>query len=67
MKTFKLTNEQFEQLKEYVIDSCENIMDRSLEWADSDLSNEILDKNEIIFEFRSILEEADKWNTHKLW
>ena len=58
MKTFKLTNEQFEQLKEYVIDSCENIMDRSLEWADSDLSNEILDKNEIIFEFRSILEEV---------
>ena len=58
MKTFKLINEQFEQLKEYVIDSCENIMDRSLEWADSDLSNEILDENEIIFEFRSILEEV---------
>ena len=58
MKTFKLTNKQFEQLKEYVIDSCENIMDRSLEWADSDLSNEILDENEIIFEFRSILESV---------
>ena len=56
MKTIKLTDNQFEQLKEYVIDSCENIMDRSLEWADSDLSNEILDENEIIFEFRSILE-----------
>ena len=56
MKTFKLTDKQFEQLKEYVIDSCENIIDRSLEWADSDLSNEILDENEIIFEFRSILE-----------
>jgi len=58
MKTFKLTDKQFEQLKEYVIDSCENIMDRSLEWADSDLSNEILDENEIIFEFRSILESV---------
>ena len=57
MKTIKLTDKQFEQLKEYVIDSCENIMDRSLEWADSDLSNEILDENEIIFEFRSILED----------
>ena len=56
MKTLNLTNEQFEQLKEYVVESCENIMDRSLEWADSDLSNEILDENEIIFEFRSILE-----------
>ena len=58
MKTFKLTDKQFEQLKDYVIDSCENIMDRSLEWADSDLSNEILDENEIIFEFRSILESV---------
>ena len=56
MKTINLTNDQFEQLKEYVADSCENIMDRSLEWADSDLSNEIIDDNEIIFEFRSILE-----------
>ena len=56
MKTFKLTDKQFEQLKEYVVESCENIMDRSLEWADSDLSNEIIDENEIIFEFRSILE-----------
>ena len=67
MKTFKLTDKQFEQLKEYVIDSCENIMDRSLEWADSDLSDELIDNNEILFEFRSILEEADKSNTHKLW
>ena len=58
MKTIKLTDNQFEQLKEYVVESCENIMDRSLEWADSDLSNEILDENEIIFEFRSILESV---------
>ena len=56
MKTFKLTDKQFEQLKEYVIDSCENIMDSSLEWADSDLSNEIIENNEILFDFRSILE-----------
>ena len=56
MKTINLTNDQFEQLKEYVADTCENIMDRSLEWADSDLSNEIIDENEIIFEFRSILD-----------
>ena len=58
MKTITLTNEQFEQLKEYVVDSCENIMDRSLEWADSDLSNEIIDNNEILFDFRTMLEEA---------
>ena len=58
MKTITLTDKQFEQLIEYVVDSCENIMDRSLEWADSDLSNEIIDNNEILFDFRTILEEA---------
>ena len=59
MKTITLTDKQFEQLKEYVVDSCENIMDRSLDWADSDLSNELIDNNEILFDFRTILEEAD--------
>ena len=58
MKTITLTDEQFEQLKEYVVDSCEDIMDRSLEWADSDLSNELIDNNEILFDFRTMLEEA---------
>ena len=58
MKTITLTDNQFEQLKEYVIDSCEDIMDRSLEWADSDLSDELIDNNEILFDFRTILEEA---------
>ena len=62
MKTIKLTDNQFEQLKEYVVESCENIMDRSLEWADSDLSNEIIDSNEILFEFRSILESFNNTN-----
>ena len=54
MKTFKLTDKQFEQLKEYVIDSCESIMERSLDWGDSDYADNIIDSNEILFEFRSI-------------
>ena len=58
MKIITLTDEQFEQLREYVIDSCENIMDRSLEWADSDFGDELIDNNEILFDFRTILEEA---------
>ena len=60
MKTITLTDKQFEQLKEYVVDSCENIMDRSLEWADSDLSNELIDNNEILFDFRTILEDIEQ-------
>ena len=66
MKTITLTDKQFEQLKEYVIDSCEDIMDRSLEWADSDLSNEIIDNNEILFDFRTILEDIEQEYEKKL-
>ena len=59
MKTITLTDEQFEQLKEYVIDSCESIMERSLDWGDSDYADNIIDSNEVLFEFRSILEGAN--------
>ena len=59
MKTITLTDEQFEQLKEYVVESCESIMERSLDWGDSDYADNIMDSNEILFEFRSILEGAN--------
>ena len=60
MKTIKLTDKQFQELHTYVIDTCEDIMDRSLEWADSDLSNEIIDNNEIVFTLRSIIDGVSK-------
>ena len=63
MKTIKLTDNQFEQLKEYVIESCESIMERSLDWGDSDYADSIIEENEILFEFRSILEGDSKWTT----
>ena len=56
MKTIKLTDTQFEQLKEYVVESCESIMERSLDWGDSDYADSIIEENEILFEFRSIIE-----------
>ena len=62
MKTIKLTDNQFEQLKDYVIESCENIMERSLDWGDSDYAENIIDSNEILFEFRSILESINNTN-----
>ena len=58
MKTINLTDDQFNTLFHFVNERVEDIMDRSLEWADSDLSNEIIDNNEILFEFRSILESV---------
>ena len=66
MKTINLTDEQFEQLKEYVIDSCENIMDRSLDWGDSDYADNIIDSNEILFDFRTILEDIEQEYEDKL-
>ena len=59
MKTITLTDEQFEQLKEYVVESCESIMERSLDWGDSDYADNIIDSNEALFEFREILEGAN--------
>ena len=66
MKTIKLTDKQFEQLKEYVIDSCESIMERSLDWGDSDYADNIIDSNEILFDFRTILEDIEQEYKDKL-
>ena len=52
MKTITLTDNQFEQLKDYVIGSCESIMERSFDWGDSDYANSLIEENEILFEFR---------------
>ena len=66
MKTITLTDKQFEQLKEYVVESCESIMERSLDWGDSDYADNIIDSNEALFEFRSILEDIEQEYEKKL-
>ena len=66
MKTITLTDKQFEQLKEYVVESCESIMERSLDWGDSDYADNIIDSNEALFEFRSILEDIEPEYEKKL-
>ena len=62
MKTITLTDNQFEQLKDYVIGSCESIMERSFDWGDSDYANSLIEENEIIFEFREIIEQISDSN-----
>ena len=56
MKTIKLTDKQFQELHTYVIDTCEDIMDRSLEWD----ANDFIEDNEIVFTLRSILDGVSK-------
>ncbi len=62
MKTITLTDNQFEQLKDYVIGSCESIMERSYDWGDSDYANSLIEENEILFEFREIIEQISDSN-----
>ena len=62
MKTITLTDNQFEQLKDYVIGSCESIMERSLDWGDSTYADELIEENEILFEFREIIEQISDSN-----
>ena len=48
MKTITLTDNQFEQLKDYVIGSCESIMERSFDWGDSDYANSLIEELSLI-------------------
>ena len=55
MKTITLTDDQFETLFHFVEERVEDIVDRSVQFQDS----EILEDWEDLFEVHSVLEEAN--------
>ena len=55
MKTITLTDDQFETLFHFVDERVEDIVDRSVEFQDS----EILEDWEDLFDVHSVLEEAN--------
>ena len=63
MKTITLTDDQFDTLFEYVDNKVTTIVNTSVDYQDS----EILEDWEDLFDVHSVLEEANKWNTHELW
>jgi len=63
MKTIKLNDDQFDALFGFVNEKVESIVNASVDYQDSDILNEWED----LFDVHSVLEEADKWNTHQLW
>ena len=56
MKTIKLTDDQFNTLFHFVDERVEDIVDRSVQFQDS----EILEDWEDLFDVHSVLEEASK-------
>ena len=55
MKTITLTDDQFETLFHFVDERVEDIVDRSVQFQDS----EILEDSEDLFDVHSVLEEAN--------
>ena len=56
MKTIKLTDDQFNTLYHFVNERVEDIIDRSVEFQDS----EIMEDWEDLFDVHSVLEETEK-------
>ena len=63
MKTITLTDDQFDTLFEYVDNKVTTIVDASVDYQDTEILNEWED----LLDVHSVLEEANKWNTHELW
>ena len=55
MKTIKLTDDQFETIFHFVDERVEDIVDRSVQFQDSDILNDWDD----LFDVHSVLEEAN--------
>ena len=51
--------DQFQALYQFVTEKVESIVEKSIDYQDS----EILDEWEDLFDVHSVLEEADKWVT----
>ena len=58
MKTIKLTDDQFETLFHFVDERVEDIVDRSVQFQDS----EILEDWEDLFDVHTVLETVDNWS-----
>ncbi len=57
MKTITLTDEQFDTLFEYIDDKVESIVEKSIDYQDSEILNEWDD----LLDVHTVLEEAAKW------
>ena len=62
MKTIKLTDDQFETLFHFVDERVEDIVDRSVQFQDS----EILEDWEDLFDVHTVLETVDNWSQQPL-
>ena len=58
MKTITLTDDQFNTLYHFVNERVEDIIDRSVEFQDS----EIMEDWEDLFDVHSVLETVDNWS-----
>ena len=58
MKSINLTDDQFETLFHFVNERVEDILDRSVQFQDS----EILENWEDLFDVHTVLETVDNWS-----
>ena len=63
MKTITLTDDQFDTLFNRIDKMVKTIVDASVDYQDTEILNEWED----LLDVHSVLEEANKWNTHELW
>jgi len=59
MKIIKLNDIQFNEIKEFIDNKCESIVERSLDWGDSSFGEELMEVNEPLFELKAILEDVE--------
>ena len=58
MKTITLTDDQFDTLFEFVNQKVESIIEKSIDYQDSEILNEWED----LFDVHTVLETADNWS-----
>ena len=50
---------QVDEIKKFIDNKCESIVERSLDWGDSSYGEELMEVNQPLFELKAILEEVE--------
>ena len=59
MKIIKLSDNQFNELEEFIEKECDYVSEIASEYIDSEIGNELIENNKPLFELKAILEEVE--------
>ena len=60
MKIIKLSNKKFDKLQKFIEKECDYVSEIASEYIDSEIGNELIENNKILFDLQKALSEVKR-------